>query len=121
MCSSAAAESEEETYVLSLPRSRYKDVDSGNWFQLAALHSWLQDVLTRAEKPSLATAMSVWKERDSRPEDDWISGGIFVPQPSHTSSQSYLQSPSPTSKGSFSRSKVRKVSVTSMWGGAMIM
>lgn len=24
--------------------------------------------------------MSVWKERDSRPEDDWISGGIFVPQ-----------------------------------------
>lgn len=24
--------------------------------------------------------MSVWKERDSRPEEDWISGGIFVPQ-----------------------------------------
>ena len=37
-------------------------------------------MLYRAEKPSLATAMSVWKERDSRPEDDWISGGIFVPQ-----------------------------------------
>lgn len=37
-------------------------------------------MLYRAEKPSLATAMSVWKDRDSRPEDDWISGGIFVPQ-----------------------------------------
>lgn len=42
-------------------------------------------------------------------------------KPSHTSSQSYLQSPSPTSRGSFSRSKVRKLRVMSMWGGAMIM
>lgn len=40
----------------------------------------LRVMLYRAEKPSLATAMSVWKERDSRPEDDWISGGILVPQ-----------------------------------------
>lgn len=37
-------------------------------------------MLYRAEKPSLATAMSVWKESDRRPVEDWISGGIFVPQ-----------------------------------------
>lgn len=42
-------------------------------------------------------------------------------RPSQTSNQSYLQSPSPTSRGSFSRSKVRKVRVMSMRGGAMIM
>ncbi|TNN72111.1 hypothetical protein EYF80_017688 [Liparis tanakae] len=41
--------------------------------------------------------------------------------PSHTSSQSYLQSPSPPGKGSFSRSKVRKVRVTSMLEGTMMM
>lgn len=41
--------------------------------------------------------------------------------PSHTSSQSYLQSPSLPGRGSFSRSKVRKVRVTSMLGGTMIM
>lgn len=41
--------------------------------------------------------------------------------PSHTSSQSYLQSPSPPGRGSFSRSKVRKVMVTSMLGGTMMM
>lgn len=37
-------------------------------------------MLYRAEKPSLATAMSVWKDKDSRPDEDWISGGILVPQ-----------------------------------------
>ena len=37
-------------------------------------------MLYRAEKPSLATAMSVWKDRDRIPVDDWISGGILVPQ-----------------------------------------
>lgn len=42
-------------------------------------------------------------------------------RPSHTSSQSYLHSPSEPCKGSFSRSKVRKVRVTSMWGGTMMM
>lgn len=42
-------------------------------------------------------------------------------RPSHTSSQSYLHSPSEPCKGSFSRSNVRKVRVTSMWGGTMMM
>lgn len=41
--------------------------------------------------------------------------------PSHTSSQSYLQSPSPPGRGSFSKSKVRKVRVTSMLGGTMMI
>lgn len=41
--------------------------------------------------------------------------------PSHTSSQSYLQSPSPPGRGSFSRSKVRKVRVTSMLGGTTMI
>lgn len=42
-------------------------------------------------------------------------------RPSHTSIQSYLQSPSPPGRGSFSRSKVRKVRVTSMLGGTIMM
>lgn len=37
-------------------------------------------MLYRAEKPSLATAMSVWKDRERIPVDDWISGGTLVPQ-----------------------------------------
>lgn len=37
-------------------------------------------MLYRAEKPSLATAMSVWKARDRIPVEDWISGGTLVPQ-----------------------------------------
>ena len=41
--------------------------------------------------------------------------------PSHTSSQSYLHSPSLPGRGSFSRSKVRKLRVTSMLGGTMMM
>lgn len=41
--------------------------------------------------------------------------------PSHTSSQSYLQSPSPPGRGSFSRSNVRKVRVISMLVGTTMM
>lgn len=37
-------------------------------------------MLYRAEKPSLATAMSVWKDRERIPVDEWISGGTLVPQ-----------------------------------------
>lgn len=63
---------------------RKKESISGGEVGTANKHSQsltsLCVMLYRAEKPSFATAMSVWKERDSRPEDDWISGGIFVPQ-----------------------------------------
>jgi len=37
-------------------------------------------MLYRAEKPSLATAMSVWKDSERIPVDDWISGGTLIPQ-----------------------------------------
>lgn len=57
----------------------YGKVNCGGIPNLLSLTS-LCVMLYRAENPSLATAMSVWKDRERIPVDEWISGGTLVPQ-----------------------------------------
>lgn len=90
---------------------RQKQKGRISWYLLSLTSLWV--MLYRAEKPSLATAMSVWKDRERIPVDDWISGGTMVPQ--------YRPIRGPTVNQTGQNKLSVKVMPTSTWSSPIVL